>query len=125
MAQRIEAFDVTVPAGTLSSAPLDTPLAFNDGIVERIEIVVPRGHAGFTGFAIRYAQQQVIPYRSGQFVITDNETISWPTEDYPTGNQWVFRAYNEDVFPHSFHLRLLIMETARQGNPGATIVPIG
>lgn len=125
MAQRIEAFTIVVAAGTTSSAPSDTALDFVDGNVERLEIVVPRGHAGFTGFSIRYASQQVIPKKSGQFIVTDGETINWPIEDFPTGNQWVFRAYNTDVFDHNFYLRLLVTELGGRGNPGTRIIPIG
>lgn len=114
MATRIEGFDATIPPGALPAAPTVTPLAFQDAYVERIEIVVPDGPSGLMGFAIFYGSQQVIPFKAGQWIIANGETISWNVTDYPTGGQWALRGYNIDAFPHTLHLRFLLRELAAQ-----------
>ena len=117
MAERIEAFTVTVPAGTPSSAPLASPTVFDPGEVERIEVFIPSGHGGLTGFALLQAHTQIIPYRGGQFIVDDDDTISWPISGFLNTGDWQFLAYNTDVNPHSFYIRYLVNEIRR----GATL----
>lgn len=107
-AQRVVARKITVPAGTLSSAPLSTDVSFDQGTVTRVEIVIPDGHAGLTGLALQQAQQQIIPEDAGTWVISNDETIGWDVSDYLNNGNWQTLAYNTDVFDHSFYLRFLI-----------------
>lgn len=122
MAERIEAFSVSVPAGTASSAPQLTALTIDPGEVERVEIFVPSGHAGLTGFALDLGQQQIIPYDGATFIVADSDTISWPMAKYGNSGQWRLRAYNTDVYAHSFYIRFLVNEIrdARQALPIVT-----
>lgn len=125
MAERIEVFKFTIADGTLDTAPVDNDIDMADGEVERFEILIPRGHAGLTGFAFVYSGTQVIPKNSGFIVGGDSETIVWPVAGFPTGRKWVFRAFNEDLFLHSFYLRVLVNETRAPARTGAIIVPVG
>lgn len=125
MAQRIETFDVTVTAGTAIASPQTTNLSFNIGIVERIEITVPPGPSGLVGFRIRHSSQTVIPNNPANWIITDNEKINWPLENFPVGNKWALMAYNTDVFDHTLYVRFHINETVRPTSQRATLVPIG
>lgn len=119
MADRIEIFAVLVPAGTLQTAPQTSPLAFTDGIVQELEIVVPDGHAGMTGFQLAYGGQTIIPESGNVFVVTNDEVIHWPLENYPTGKQWQLVAFNQDLYDHHFYLRFLIKEIPP---PGESVV---
>lgn len=110
MAQRIEAPTVTVPAGTAIAAPQTTALALRDATLERIEVKVPPGPSGLVGFALLHSGQQVIPFRVGDWIIADDETLDWTVESYPTGNKWSVRAYNLDIYPHTLYLRLHFRE---------------
>lgn len=114
MADRIEAFTVTVTAGTTVTLPQDTPLAFNMGIVTDIEILVPPGCSGLVGFQLRHSGGTVIPYDASQWIVADNEVIKWPLRNFPVGEAWGLRAYNLDVYDHALFLRLLVDETTRQ-----------
>jgi hypothetical protein len=113
MAQRIELFDVTVPAGTAVAAPISQALIFDQGEVTDFEAYVPPGPSGFMGFAILHSGERILPRTPGKFIIADNDTIRWPLSKYPTGAKWSVTAYNIDVFPHTFQIRLLINETSR------------
>lgn len=113
MASRIELFSPTIPAGTLQSAPLNVPFVFNDGVVQRIEILVPPGPSGLVGFAITHSGSIVIPYDGTSFFVTDDEKLSWDVEDFPTGSAWGVRAFNTDVYPHKLYFRFLVRETTQ------------
>jgi len=124
MAQRIEAFAVTVPAGTAILTPQTTALAFNRGIVEGLEILVPPGPSGLVGFAVVHSGDVVIPYDRTQWVIADSEVLKWPLQGFPTGSAWSLRAYNLDVYAHTLYIRVLVNETQRYNEPLAQLVYI-
>ena len=107
MAQQIFAFKVAVPAGTAISAPTSTSCAFAQATVQAIEIVIPDGHAGLTGLALAQAHQQIIPQNLGQWIISNDEKLTFPVEDYGNNGDWQAIAYNTDVYDHNFYLRFL------------------
>lgn len=115
MAERIEHFTVTVAASTAQASPAAIALAFDPGTVENIEIVVPPGHNGLTGIALRVAGQQVIPHTAGAFIIANGEVIDWPLEGFLNTGDWSALAFNTDVYAHSFYLRFLVNEVAAPG----------
>lgn len=124
MAERIELFDVTIPAGTAIASPQTTALSFNDGVVEQIEITIPPGPSGLVGFRIGHSAQTIIPKSGNGWIIADDQFIKWPLQGFPTGNKWFFRGYNTDVFDHTIYLRFLVLETRRNLLQQATLVPI-
>lgn len=125
MANRIEAPAVTVAANTAITIPTTTVLSWEPGIVERIEVFVPPGSSGLVGMRILHSGQQVIPFRSTDWIITDNEKISWDVEAFPTGNKWAVRAYNLDTYEHVWYFRFLIREFPIPATPRGLAVPIG
>lgn len=110
MADRIETPAVTIPAGTLEAAPQTTALSLRDAVLERIEVRIPPGPSGLVGFALLHSGQQVIPFREGDWIITDDESLDWAVERYPTGDKWSVRGYNTDIYPHTLYLRLHFRE---------------
>lgn len=124
MAERIEAPAVTVAAGTAIAAPQTTTLNWTDGVVERIEVRVPPGPSGLVGFRILHSGQQVIPFRSTDWIITDDEVLSWDVANYPTGNKWAIRAYNVDLYSHTLYFRFLVRELALPSPAPLALIPI-
>lgn len=112
MADRIETPAITIPAGTAAAAPQTTALSLRDAVLERIEVRIPPGPSGLVGFAFVHSGQQVIPFRVGDWIIADDESLDWAVEHYPTGNKWAFRGYNTDVYSHTIYLRLHFREIA-------------
>lgn len=110
MADRIEIFAVTVPAGTAKNAPVILETPFNDGIVEHLTITVPDGPSGFMGFNFVHMGAPVIPYTGNNYVIANNRVIEWDLTGMPTANGWGVQAYNTDIYPHSIYLEYLINE---------------
>ena len=110
MAERIEWFDVTVTAGTTKAAPAETATTFDQGLVDRIEITIPDGHAGLTGIRLLQAHQPVIPSTSGSFIVGNDRTIGWDLHGYLDNGSWSVECYNTDQYDHAFHLAFLISE---------------
>lgn len=118
MADRVEWFDVTVAAGTAKASAVETATTFNPGVVTRIEITIPDGHAGLTGISLMQAHEQVIPNTSGKFIVGNDRTLSWDTTNYLDNGDWSVSCYNTDVFAHTFHIAFLINENIA---PGASV----
>lgn len=105
MAREIRAFNVTIPAGTPISAGFTADLSFPARIVQQIDVLVPPGPRGEVGFAIGSAGRPVIPEQTGQFIVTDDEVIHWPLENYIDSGSWTFFGYNTGAFPHTLYVR--------------------
>lgn len=125
MADDIRTFTVTVPVGTLESAPQETPLALPLAVVERLDILIPSGHSGETGIALAMSGTQVIPHEESNWIVGNGSEISFPLEDYPESGDWSALAFNADVFEHSFHLRFLLdRREIFERRESATFMPI-
>jgi hypothetical protein len=112
VAGRIEVVAATVVAFTPIAAPVVVPLFFNEGRVDAIEIIVPPGPSGLVGFKVRHSAQVIIPYSGNAFIVTDDEKIHWPLENFPTGRAWDCVIYNLDIFPHTITFRFLVTDAA-------------
>lgn len=126
MAQRIEIQSITVPAGTAIANPLVTNLNWRVGHVVELELFIPPGPSGLLGIQIAHSNTVIIPHDPSQYLITDDEHIRWPLEEYPTAPAWSVRAYNTDVWDHTFQVRMLFNEIGAQDvspNPSPVIVP--
>lgn len=117
MTQRIETAQITVTAGTAIAAPAVTALSLRDAVLDRLEIRVPPGPSGLVGFMLLHSGQQVIPFASGTWIVTDDEKIGWDLTGYPTGDKWSVSAYNLDVYSHTLYFRLLLNELPLPAQP--------
>lgn len=119
MAERVEWFDVLVPAGTLKTAPVETVLRFNQGDIERLDLTIPDGHAGLTGIRFNSAHQQIIPFTPGSYIIGNGRQASWDLHGFPNNGNWSVTCYNTDVYDHTFHIEYLVNEIG-----GAGLAPV-
>lgn len=124
MADRIELFQVTVPAGTAIAAPQVTATSFADGVVTRIIVTIPPGPSGFCGFKFTHLGGPVIPYTGAGYVIGDDRIVDWPVTNMPSASGWQFVAYNTDIFPHTFYIEYMIDEIVTGPAPRVPIVAI-
>lgn len=108
MAQRVEKFALVAAAGASNATQTHT---FLDGIVTRLELYVPAGHAGLTSWAFYFGTSQLLPKTAGSTIVADDEQFAWDVEDIPTsGLQYVSHYSNSDVFPHTFHIQVWLDE---------------
>ena len=111
MAREIRSFDVRVEPGTPPQSPQYTDLSMPPRIVDRIDIRVPPGPAGLVGFAISSGGAPIIPYNPGEWIITDDEAMSWPLEGYIDSGGWQVIIYNLGNLPHTIQVRFLLRLT--------------
>ena len=125
MAQRIERFNITVPADTAAPGTI-FPLTFRQGTVTGFEIEIPTGHARLTGLQINYGAFQVVPYSGNAYVRGDGVRIAFDTEDFPAGTGWSAQAFNLDQFyDHTFHVDVLLdeLDSAVETLPPVLLLP--
>lgn len=115
MASRVLPLTCVVPAGTAIATPVPFKLVFQPSNVDRIDVRVPPGPAGLVGFAIQYGGGNFIPEGSGQWIIADDQYITWPLQGAPDGGNWQVSAYNLDVLPHTLYFYFLISTITDQG----------
>jgi hypothetical protein len=94
------------------------------GQLEAVDLTIPPGHLGMTGFSLRLASVTILPYSNpGQFIVGDNlqETFLIGVE-IDTGVRVV--TYNTGQFLHAFYLRFRIrLNPIPTGVPTAQLVP--
>src|SRR4051812_24349081 len=106
MPDRVEVQDISCPAGTATSSPLETALT---GVVDcqvvKVTIRIPAGHAGLTGIALGYGHNAVLPRTRGRFISGDDEIIEYDMSNYITGPQWAAFTVNADTISHAWEVR--------------------
>lgn len=112
MSDRIEVFQVTVQPNVASPGVV-TPIALaRPGKVVGISILVPDGHNGVTGLQLLQANQLIIPFVNGTFLVANDETLNFTINLPLDTQQWSAQAFNTGKYPHSFYIRLSINEVA-------------
>lgn len=126
MAQRIEIEDITITAGTLSTAPALFTLSWREGYPIFVEFRFPPGPSGLVGLQLLHSGRIVIPKRSNTFLIADDEIIKWPLEGFPYNANYTIRAYNTGEYPHTIQIRMGLNEIGRDEltRVGSTLPPL-
>lgn len=117
-AERVHAREVTVPAATLEASPLVQDLSFTRGILLALDLLIPPGHGGTTGLALYQSGRQVIPSDEGDWLKGDGSEFRMGLEGYHETGLWSARAFNTDVFEHTFYMRFLVRELELGPEPG-------
>lgn len=119
---RVEPFTVSIPANTPQASPVERNVSFAAGRVVHLEVLVPPGHNGRTGFSIAQAHQPVYPERAGTFIVGSNERFEWEMEDDLDTGDWQLFGYNVSPIAHSFYLRFYVVENSKSSPLLASIV---
>lgn len=108
LSRQLRTLKDTIPAGTLQATPQTTSWDLGAVIVEWVEVMIPRGHAGLTGVHLDYQGVALVPFsQPAQFLIARDETIRVPV-DLEIGKPLSVVSYNIDVFAHSFYWRAFV-----------------
>lgn len=101
-------FVATIPAATPIAAPVTTPMVIPARIVTSIEVDVPAGHNGNTGFQITTGGQLIIPPSAvGGFIVGSGRMFTWALGNFIETGAWAFTAYNLGNFSHKFYITIL------------------
>jgi hypothetical protein len=105
---RIYQIEVTVPAGTLSSAPQVTPWFTEDAIIGDIELLIPSGPNGSTGIRVMKGDVQLIPWGEPGWLIGNDYNRSFPIGGYLPTSDVSIQTYNDGQYDHTFYLRMSV-----------------
>lgn len=122
MAREIREFQFTIPVGTAESLPLEMNMTFPTRIVNMLQITVPPGPLGYMGFRIAAAGNPIIPYNDGGWIVTNDEKIEWPLEDYIDSGAWQIQGYNNGIYDHTVYVRFLLSLTQGSDTSMPTVI---
>lgn len=103
-----------VPAGTLPGSPFSQVMQLPSGIMQEVQLIIPPGHAGLTGFQMSVAGTPIIPYGGNPFIVGDDYQHSWEIGQEIEPSQVLLTGYNRDVFTHTFYVRVLWTDGSTQ-----------
>lgn len=118
-------YNVTVPPGTLETAPQATVVNLGLATLLDIRLLIPRGTSGLVGWGLDLAGQRVIPYGDKHtWIIGDDERLLLDC-GFDVSGPLSIRTYNLDVYPHTlyalFHADLL---TGTGSAAGVALAPL-
>lgn len=126
MALRVYQFTVTIPAGTLKTAPQTTSLDIDGWDLETLDLEVPPGPAGLMGFYVANNGVQWIPQGAGEWLVWDDVSKSWPLIEQPNASGWEIVGYNLGDYDHDvivrMHVNLPAGQQAGSAPPAITFV---
>jgi hypothetical protein len=101
-------YKVTVPAGTLRTNPATFQLKIEHGYAIDMELQIPSGHVGLTGWSINLAGTPLVPWGPpGNFVVAEDDRINFIL-GIEVDVQLTAVCYNEGIFDHSFYFRIAL-----------------
>lgn len=119
---------VTTTAGTTKAAPTKTNVVVPPCVLTLVDLLIPPGHAGQTGFQLVQSGQVILPFAGAatdQWII-GNDVHELFDMDYPVGSGLVIQTFNTGKFNHSHYVRLRVDYNAYTGanvKPALSIVP--
>jgi hypothetical protein len=97
--------DMSVPAGTPETAPVQVTVPMQSGWISDCEVMIPAGHCLLTGFAVTVAGTLVVPYSGSAWVVDNDTTIKYPINRWVNQGNLVIQGFNTGIFPHKFFFR--------------------
>lgn len=125
-ASRVEAFQVTCPAGVAIATPREIATTIDPGTVNRIEVDIPDGHNGVTGLRLAVAHGQVIPATTGAWIIGNDDHLAWDLYGHLDSGAWSAFVYNLGNYSHSWFVRFHVLPVFAELGAGAApaLVPV-
>lgn len=120
LAKRYSPLDVTVPAGTAIAAPQMSDPALGDVWLYKVQVRIPSGHAGFTGFYVANNATPIVPWApNAAWVNGDNDYFEFDVNDEVSAGLAV-ATYNTDVIDHTFYFRFVNVPISAVTVPATT-----
>jgi hypothetical protein len=99
-----------VPANTPVTAPVKQDITLETGVLSKVSVLIPSGHAGLAHLIILYGETQVIP-REGD-ISGDDETFPF-TECFeiaaPSETLTLMGWNEDDTYSHEFVVRFEVL----------------
>ena len=102
--QEVRSFAVTIPAGTVQSAPYTADVFMPSREVAWVKWRVPPGPSGLMGWRLSMSGGQVVLPAGGGYIVADNDSSTWDLFGQPDGGYWEVTGYNTDIYDHTVYL---------------------
>lgn len=113
----VQAFDVTIPAGTAQAAPQTTAIATGIRILNGVFITFPDGCGGLVGIRLTMGGVPVVPRNDGAWIKGNGRVVPYQLEGYPDSGAWQLTGYNTDIFDHTISIEMLLSQPGAQPPP--------
>jgi len=105
---RVYQFQVTTPPSTEIATPLSTAWPLDDGSLISVNLIIPPGHNGLTGFRILMAEQEILPWGSSGWIIGNDRNVNYPVNTEISGTELAIQTYNTDIWQHTHYLEAVL-----------------
>jgi len=109
------AWDITIPANTLLTAPVEQTLKITNGVIVRISVKFPSGCHGLVKMRLLRWRFQVVPLSGGEWLTGDDETVDFPEYYEITKDPFELKFVGTSpgtCFPHSLAVRVVVLPKA-------------
>lgn len=124
LANRPEAFAVTVAPNTPQASATTTSLVVADGYLQRVEITVPDGHNGLTGIRILSSNSQLVPFTQNTYLVANDQTLTFDLVGAIDTGNFQAQAFNGGLFQHTFYVRLFMLDFAQVPDLVNPVAPV-
>jgi len=108
-------YEFTIPANTPETSAISMDLTLEEGTVNKVQIIIPPGHAALAGMQILKNDEAVIP-KSG-YLKGNNDNLVFDTDikipqDSTTQEyKLTAKGYNDDdTYEHTFYIRIWVLK---------------
>lgn len=102
------AFQITTAAGITRTAPQSTTLAVQHGKLLAVELLIPPGHMGATGFALALSGTTIVPFGTAfGWIVGDDDRVTFDVE-VEVDTKLVALTFNEGNYSHTHFVRAVI-----------------
>lgn len=109
---RIIATRLVVPLNTPIASAISQTLDLGFVVIDWVEVRIPSGHLGFTGFALDNADVRLVPWDNrNEWLIGDDDLLKYDIGAQASATM-TMRGYNTGAFPHTFYLRFQVSDIA-------------
>lgn len=117
-------FSVTIAAGTAKAAPASVNISPGLQVLHEVSVRIPPGPNGQAGFQILWTSVPLVPWGdSQQWIVGNDEKLSFPI-GLEVDSGVIFRAYNTDVYDHTFYVLLTTSDVVRSGAGVVAPIPL-
>ena len=106
-------FSVTLPKNGSRENQVEREIKLDKGLIKKLIVQIPAGHAGLTHFALYRGDSQVWPKNPNQKFVGDNITLTFDDEWYPILQppySLFFRGWNEDdTYDHTVYIYIQLI----------------
>lgn len=106
MATQVFHSTVIVATRSTKAAPQQTNISIPSRVVVGIRVRVPAGCRGQVGFQLTSNGAQVIPETAGEWIVEDDQVLTYELTGLHTSGQWELTAYNTGQYPHTIQVAL-------------------